>query len=379
MLMIMSVLMVSCEKKNSEQTARSSETNTYQVKKGDIVSTIEEEGEIAPLISVEIKSSISGRVTRLLVKEGDLVKVGQVVAEIVADREQTRSINNIVNSYREAEINFENTTRDFQHTQGLYDKSFISENEYLEAQNRLRLTTLRYNAAKEEYELALSEIEMQDESKSSFVTSPLTGVVLNRFVEEGELVSAETSMRSGTVIFNVADYTNFVVKVSINEFDIDRIRHNQEVKIIRGRTGEMEYNGKVFKISPVAELKDGVKVYPVEIEITDVDDNIRFGMTAAVRIITGRREDVIVIPVSCLFVNNQRQEYVMIKQNDGNFTEKFVKRGINNVFMVEIIEGLAEGDVIINQAAPRGAGTRQAGGSAGMPNPMGGMPAVGRR
>lgn len=371
-LLLLIMTIIGCNTNDSERQSGEETGNTTEVMRSRIVSTIEEEGEIAPSKSVEVKPNISGRITQVLVNEGEFVGEGQKLAEIIADRDQTRSINSIINNYRESEINYKNAKEDYEYAQDLYEHNFIPDREYRNALDSYKIAEMRYYSAKEEYQLALQEIDVTDGemAKTSSVASPLTGIVLERFIEAGELASGETSTRSGTVLFNIADYTSFVVKVNINEFDIDRVTHGQNVVITRGRTGEERYRGEVFKISPLAVQRDGVRVYPVEIAIDSDNENLRFGMTAAVRIITARADDVLTIPVASLFVNNQGEEYVMLQQEDGSFQEHHVKRGINDTFFVEITDGLEEGDVIITQgdAAIPGRGRRDGGVSLpGMP------------
>ncbi len=368
------LLLLGCGAKEASNQAEMSARSTFEVRKNSIAATIEEEGEIVPQISVEVKSSISGRVERVFLEEGEYVERGQQLAQIVADRDQTRSINQIINSYQEAKINYENAKDDYEYALDLHENNFIPEREVKDALNRFRLAEMRFESAQQEYRLALKEIDFNTDGSENIsnVVSPLTGIVLERLIEAGELVSAETTARSGTILFNIADLSGYVVKVEINEFDIDRVRHGQEVVITRGRTGEQRYQGVVSKIAPLAVQSDGVRVYPVEIKIDGQTEALRFGMTAAVEIITARSDDALVIPVTSLFADNRGEEYVMIKKPDGDFERRLVERGINTVFFVEIISGLKEGDIVLSNAENRmaaGSGSGRGGTSLpGMPS-----------
>lgn len=374
LIMISLLLLISCGPSDASNLAGKAEQGTFEVRSTNIAATIEEEGEIVPHIRVEVKSSISGRVDKVFAEEGEYVERGQRLAEIVADRDQTRSINQIINSFQEAEINYENAKEDYEYARDLHENNFIPEREMRDALNRFRLAELRFESAQQEYRLALREIDVNTDGSEnvSNIESPLTGIVLERLIEAGELVSAETSARSGTVLFNIADLSGYVVKAEINEFDIDRVRHGQDVYITRGRTGEYRYKGVVSKIAPLAVQRDGVRVYPVEIRIDDQTEALRFGMTAAVEIITARSEDALVIPVTSLFADNRGEEYVMVKQSTGEFERRPVQRGINNVFFVEIVSGLEEGEQVLSSAEQRmsaGGGSGRSGASLpGMPS-----------
>jgi HlyD family secretion protein len=370
LLIISVVWLSSCNKQNNPGNNSSAE-RIVAAKLMDIETVIEEEGEVAPMRSVQVKSGISGRVMRILVNEGDYVKRGEVIARIEADREQARSINTIVNNYETSKIAYEEASREYDQNQELFELGFISKNELINSENKYIRAKLSFDAAKEEYELTKSEMGAVGgtSTKTLAVTSPLDGVVIEKLTEEGELVSGETSTRSGTIIFTIADSESLVVKADINEYDIPRIRHNQYVNIRRAQDRRTSYNGRVFKIAPMAITKDGVKVYPVEVAIENPDYQLRFGMSVALRFRVDIKTNTLAIPVTALFIDSERQEYAVVQKEDGAFEERKVKRGINNEYFVEIIEGLNEGDKVVSQGGMRGMGME--GGRGGV-NPLAG-------
>lgn len=317
------------------------------VYRADITQILEENGEIAPETSAEVKSRISGRVAEILVDEGDYVEKNDVIAKIEPDLEQARIITSLVNNLKEKEIAMTNMKAEYEQKKQLYEKGFISRSEFQNTEDALSLAEMEYNASYEEYTLFKSEIG----SHSSItverlsILSPLAGIVLIRDVEEGELISGESSSRSGTLLFTIADLRRLVIRVSINEVDIYKIDTGNTADILIAANPQGAYTGTVTKISPYAIDEKGIKVFSTEIMLSEQDTKLRPGMSAVVRIAINARKNVLAIPVTALFIEDNR-EYVIVPAEGNGINKRFVKRGINDSRHVEITEGLSEGDKI---------------------------------
>lgn len=319
----------------------------------DIVQVLEENGEIAPEKSAVVKSRISGRVSEILVEEGDFIKKGDIIARIEPDLEQAKVITSLVNSLKEKEIHLSNIRDEYEQKKELFEKGFISRSEFQKAEDDLSIAEMDYNARLEEYTLFKSELgsEQNIAVEKLAIISPLSGIVLRKLVEEGELISGESSSRSGTELFTIADLTKLVIKVNINEVDIYKIEEGNKVDILIAANPQGEYTGVVSKISPYTAKERGIKVFPTEILLNQHDPKLRPGMSAGVKITINAKEDVLAIPVNALFIEENR-EYVIVpfaSDTEKNGIGKvFVKRGINDDKNVEILEGLSEGDRIFS-------------------------------
>jgi len=148
-------------------------------------------------------------------------------------------------------------------------------------------------------------------------------------------------MGGGSILMTIADLNKMVVKVDINEVDVAKVEVGQEVRIgfdaIRGKV----YHGRVKKITPAGVLKGNVVVYPVEVEISDLDGSIRPGMTADLDIIVGEARGILCVPKEAV---RRRRVLVLV---DGRPVARPVVTGLEDEVKVEIKSGLREGDEVV--------------------------------
>jgi HlyD family secretion protein len=330
---------------SSDNSKRRDTPPIIRVYRADITQILEENGEIAPETSAEVKSRISGRVSEILVDEGDFVNKNDIIAKIEPDLEQARIITSLVNNLKEKEITLANMKDEYDQKKQLYEKGFISRSEFKKIEDDLSLAEMEYNASYEEYTLFKSEIGSQSNItiEQLSILSPLAGIVLMIEVEEGELISGESSSRSGTLLFTIANLNRLVIRVSINEVDIYKVDVGSTADILIAANPQGTYTGAVTKISPYAVDEKGIRVFPTQIMLSEQDTKLRPGMSAVVRISISAKKNVLAIPVTALFIEDNR-EYVIIPTENGRINKVFVNRGINDSQNVEIIEGLKEGD-----------------------------------
>ncbi|MBC8384838.1 MAG: efflux RND transporter periplasmic adaptor subunit [Candidatus Cloacimonetes bacterium] len=317
---------------------------SYTVKKGMITVKLEETGDIQPIKEINIKSKVSGKIMRFFVEEGDFVKKNDIIAEIEPDYNQAEKISQVISSLELAEIKLRNAERDYNDKKELFKDKYVSQKEIDSYKDALTVAKINYNSALKQYEL-IKEIET--EGNISKIISTASGTVIQKTVEEGEMVTASTnSFSEGTVIIKLADLERMIVKSRINEVDISKIEKDQEVTIQVDAYPYVNYSGRITKIAAMAVTYNNIQVFPIEIEIDKVDKKLKPGMTANITIIGEKKKDILVVPIRTIFGNEEGQDIVYKVKQDTIAENIVVKTGINNFQQVEIIEGLAEGDSI---------------------------------
>ena len=343
-VVIVAVILAVGSKKGKSGKKSKEEVKSYVVEKGKITIKLEETGEIQPIKEIEIKSKISGNITKFFVEEGDFVQLGDIIAEIEPDYNQAQEISRVNSNLKLAEIRLNNAKKDVEDKTALFHDNYISQNELREYEDNLEEAQIAYDAAMQQYEL-IKEIETEE--NVSKIISTASGTIIQKMVEEGEMVVSNTgSYSAGTVIIKLADLERMVVKSRINEVDISKIRKNQKVEIQVDAYPYDKYFGKITKIATMAITYNNVKVFPIEIEIENVDEKLKPGMTANITIIGKTKKDILVIPIRSIFSDEEGQDIVYKVVNDSIAESILIKTGINNFQQVEIIEGLAEGDSI---------------------------------
>jgi HlyD family secretion protein len=342
--LLVAITLVSCSVKKGKDFRGKGGGKPHVVANGSITIKLEETGEIQPIKEFEIKSKVSGKVLKFYVEEGDYITNGQVIADIEPDYNQAETIARVKSNLKLAEIKLENSTENLKEKQDLFDKKYISADELDAASDGLKETIISYESAMQQYEL-IKEIET--ENNVSKLVASASGTIIQKPVEEGEMVvSSANSYSAGTIVLKLADLRRMVVRTHINEVDISKIKKSQKAEIKVDAYPYDKYQGEISKIAAMAITYNNIKVFPIEIEILESDDKLKPGMTANITIIGQKKEDIVVLPIRAIFSDDEGQDIVWLVKNDSISKSVPVKTGINNFQEVEIIEGLSVGDSI---------------------------------
>jgi HlyD family secretion protein len=366
LLVITSTVLKSCSKAKLAAAKTGTQEESYTVKRGDIVSSIEITGEIQPQVTVQIKSKVSGKIVKFYVKESDFVKSGQIIADIEPDYNQASTLASIRSRLSTSEIRLKNAQKDLNDKQQMAAQNYISQTEVTTAQDELTSARLDYKQSLQQYELVK---ELDTDSKVTHVYATASGTVIQRPVQEGEMItSSNSSYSDGSVILKVADLSKMIVLANINEVDIAKFRLGQIATVKVDALPYDEFSGSITKIAAMASTVNNAIVFPVEIKLDKPGSSLKPGMTGNVSITGETRENVLVIPIRAVFTDDKNQDVVYLYKSGtaaatttSAKTAKTakaktgialptvatpVKLGGNDLQNVEVLAGLKEGDKI---------------------------------
>ncbi len=357
-LVIVLVSAMQCSKAKLKKMPTTQAEDTYTVAFGDIISKVEITGEIQPQTVVSIKSRVSGKIVKLYVGENDYVKEGQIIADIEPDYNQANTLFNTKAQLQRAEIRLRNAIKDETDKKGLLKDQYIAQKEYDLAVDELANARIEHKQASDQYELIR---DLDTSANFTHIYATASGVVIERKINEGEMVqSSINTFGEGTVVMKIADLNKLIVKSNINEVDITKFSPGQKATIRLDALPYEEFEGKIVKIAPMAITENNAKVFPVEISINASGEKVKPGMTANLSIIGESKIDVLVIPIRAVFSNDQNQDIVYLQPKkstaaDSLQTDKTpaaslvptpIRLGSNDLQQVEVVSGLAEGDII---------------------------------
>jgi len=364
------------DEKDKLKTAKA-ETGSVQVR-------VTEVGSVEPQIKVDVKSVLSGKVVDLLVREGDRVQRGQVLARVEPDVNQARDLSQVKNAVHEAEITLGEARANHERDQGLLAQGLLSEKDNLESETRYKSAQAAHESAVEKFRIVQDSgvpiTAGADTRQRLNVTAPMDGVVIRRNVELGDTVtSGVSSFNAGTVLMTVADIGTMIIKAGINEVDIGKVRLEQPVKVSLDAYPKVRFAGVIKRIAPAARLEEKVKVFEVEIAIDRQGAELRTGMTANVDVLGERKDKVLTVPVEALFRKDDA-ELVYVKkppspqaaespgllsrvfaggkkddpaaklEDKDKWKDKFevrtVETGLSSFDKVEVVSGLKPGDEV---------------------------------
>ena len=279
-----------------------------KVQAEDLQVSVREVGVVDPETKVDVKSAVSGRVVSLKVREGAVVKVGDLLAEVEPDVNQAQSLSDVNSGVIQAEVALKDAERQLASQKKLYDDGLIGHETLKDYTTKRDLAAESLKAARMRYQIVQDRgipISGDASSQKARVTSPMNGVVIKKGVELGETVtSGVSSFNAGTVLFTVADLKSLLIRVNLNEVDIAKVAVGQPVRITLDAYPQKVFSGRVRFVAPAAKLVEKIKVFEVEVAIDELGDSFRTGMSANVEILGEKREKAISIPLEGL----QRKE-----------------------------------------------------------------------
>jgi HlyD family secretion protein len=318
---------------------------------GDISVELNEVGVIQPETMVLVKSKVSGKIKSLHVEEGQQVRRGALLATVEPDMAQARTVASLKSGYGRAQVSMERARQDYERDLELHAAGHISDEELRLSKDDYDITLIEYKSALEQMRLAEEDgvsMDLEEEAEELLdILAPASGSVILVEIEEGELVtSGAVSYTSGTTLLTIADLSEMQILAGVNEVDVGKIRDGQDVAIDVDAYPNVQFHGLISHIAPAARDEQGVKIFDVEIDITDTDERLRPGMTANIEIQGDHREGILTVPIEAAFKKGGRYVVYVFDGSEDEPVEREVVTGISNIEKIEIAEGLTEGDVI---------------------------------
>ncbi len=347
-----------------------------KVQAEDLQVSVREVGVVDPLTKVDVKSTVSGRIVGLKVREGAVVRAGEMLAEVEPDVNQAQTLSDVKGSVSQAGVSFKNAERDFTQQTALFKEGLISEQTFRSARTLRDLAEETYKSAQTRYQIVEDRgipISGNASTQLARVTAPMNGVVIKKGVELGDTItSGVSSFNAGTVVFTVADLKSLIVRVNLNEVDIAKVKVGQPVRITLDAYPQRAFTGKVRFVAPAADLVEKIKVFKVEVALDELTDSFRTGMSANVEILGEKRDKAVSVPLEALQRRDGQTVVYRLKENlppqdiakakDGltgrgkfiwladHWKEYFdvvsVKAGIATLERVEILSGLKANDQV---------------------------------
>ncbi|MCC5794937.1 MAG: efflux RND transporter periplasmic adaptor subunit [Chromatiales bacterium] len=283
------LMMAGCETVEEEQIYQQ-----VAVERRDIIVTVEAAGVIEPALTVELKSKASGEILEINGETGDLVEAGALLVQI--DKRTPR------NQLAQAEATLEAATArrgiaeaQARRAERLLADGIINEVEY--EQSQLELANARAEVVRSEVSVESTRIQMEDTD----LRSPITGTIIERLVERGQVISSPTmDVGGGTLLLTMADLGTVQVRALVDETDIGQIEPGQAAEVTVRAFPARRFQGEVQKIEPQALAEQTVTTFAVLIMLDNSQGLLRPGMNAEVRIVAAERSDVLAVPTMAL-------------------------------------------------------------------------------
>lgn len=374
----------------SAKREKGADVRFEKVGRRDLVAAVTASGKIQPKKKVDISADITGRITRIAVREGDYVQRGQFLLQIdptIYEANLQRAQAAMSSSEAgavQAKANRDQAQRALQRTKELRDQNpnLISAEQMEQAQTAFDIAESNFTASGHMVEQTRAALqEARDQLQKTHLTAPMAGRITRLAVEEGEVAVPGTFSRETGLLLTISDLSVIQVKVQVDETDVVRLHLADSVEVTIDAFPDTTFVGRVTKISDSAILTAGSSLpgqndravdYEVEITLANPPQEVRPDLSATARIITDTRRQALAIPIIALTVREntpvstetrpaadtarrtgnandakkKESEGVFIVHN-GVATFRAVKVGIAGEEHFEVVEGVHEGDTIV--------------------------------
>jgi RND family efflux transporter MFP subunit len=308
-------------------------------------------GNLLPASKVIITARVSGQLSRLYVNIGDKVRKGQIIAELddrlyQQDYEKARAALEIARATAEQTQNaLDISTRDLADKNTLFQKGFISREEYDQANSLFIGSKSRNDIAQATLHSSQASIKTAEIQLSyTRITAEWNGqeqfrVIGEKFVDEGN------ALNSGAQIVSMLNVNFLIAEIDVIESDYTRLKIGQPARITVASYPGQVFAGKVVRIAPL--LQEASRQARVEIGIANPQNLLKPGMYAKIQISYQQKTDVTVVPIAALCYYKGAQGVFQLSRDKRNVQFIEVRTGILNSDYAEIISPLLSGEVVV--------------------------------
>jgi len=313
-------------------------------------------GQIEPREKFQIKSKVSGIVKRASVEVGDRVTTGDPLFEISPDP-TPQELLSVDHGLRSAEASYAKAQADFERGKELHLDGLLSKGDLDALEESFELAQVALEQARDYRELTRQgRVTGTTTQVETTIRAPAAGTVLSRAVNPGDPVVPLTSYQPGTELATIADMSDLIFKGTVDEIDVGKIAIGMPCRIKVGALPNAPVTGKLSRIAPQAKKDEGATLFDVEIELDPGQGVVlRAGYSANVEVVIREKHDVVMIPERLVIFEEGSPATFVEQPGEGPEAEPVkvaVELGLSDGLNVEIVDGLAAGDQVV-QRPPR--------------------------
>lgn len=362
------------------------EVRLEAVQKRDLVASVTASGQVQPKTKVDVAADLSGRIVRLAVKEGDIVKKGQFLLEIdpalyiSAVQRAEAAVSSARAGAAQAKANLQQAKRNYDRSLEIRktNATLLSDEALEQLKTAVEVNEALLESASQNADQASASLrESRQNLSRTTILAPMSGKITRLVVEQGETAIPGTFNKDAATLLTIADLSIFETKVKVDETDVARIALGDSAVIQIDAFPDTTFIGRVVEISNSSVKAAGAAAssteqaidYEVTIQLLNPPPETRPDFSATAKIVTDIRTAVLTIPIIALTVRENESvgadsaapsgaapkkevgkkdvEGVFTVGSDNKVTFRPVKVGIAGDKYFEVITGLKDGDKIV--------------------------------
>lgn len=342
--------------------------NTVKAMRGTLTETALAVGNIMPLHSISVTSSMAGTVARLFHDEGDFVKKGEPLVELQPNPTPS-DLDKAMRDMQTKAVAEQNELAHLTRYKNLLKQDFITQDDYDNAAKNYETAKLARQLAEEQLAiLQQGKALVAGKTIQSVIISPIDGYILSRQIDVGDPIVPQTSYQTGRVLFTIANMRDLIFQGQVNEIDVGKLHEGMPAELTLSALPDNKIKGRLIKIALESAQLDnknnqsandgGQSNNPTanspfnvgfNVKIADLNipagARLRAGYSANADIIIKRAAHVLMLPERVIEFRDNKN-YVWLPGQKPK--EHAVTLGISDGINVEIVSGLKEGQEVLD-------------------------------
>ena len=324
-----------------------------QVQRRDLVASVTASGKVQPRVKVDVASDVSGRIIRLAVKEGEMVRKGQFLLQIdpstyQADVQRSQAaVASARADMAKAKASLEQSRSALNRSEAIRkaNPTLVSDEQMEQLRTTVEVNQALYNSASHMVDQSQAALRnAQSNLAKTTISAPLAGKITRLNIEQGETAVPGTFNKDAATLLTISDMGVLETKVKVDETDVARISLGDSAQIQIDAFPDTTFTGRVVEISnssvkaaTATSQGDQAVDYEVTIKLLDPPSETRPDFSATAKVVTDKRTSVLSIPIIALTVREDEtlnKGDTAVGLGKARPTKEVGKRDIEGVFVV---------------------------------------------
>ncbi len=317
-------------------------TKTAQT--GDIVLKTVASGSIQPRHEILIKPQVSGIVRVVNIEAGDIVKTGDVLAEVMIVPNMS-ALSSAENRLSRATISLEDANRTFERNSALFEQGVLSAMDLQRDEVALKQAKEELLSAEDNLRIVKEGVTARGSSKSNtLIKSTIDGMVLDVPIKKGNSVIEANNFNDGTTIASIADMQDLIFVGKIDESEVEKLHKGMDIQLTIGAIEDEVFPASLEHISPKGVEESGAIQFEIKAAvILNEEQFLRAGYSANAEVVLDKRSEVLTIS-EMLIQYDGSNPYVEVETAENTYERREVELGLSDGLTVEILSGITIDD-----------------------------------
>lgn len=341
----------------AKPSASAAPVATALVQRGHLEDTVSATGTLQPRDYVDVGTQVSGQVRALHVDIGDMVKKGELLAEIDSTVYRSRAegteaqLRNLQAQLAERQAQLKLAEQKAQRQANMMREQATTAEAVQTAEAELQSARAQIQALQAQIQQTQSTLR-GDRANLEYtkIYAPMAGTVVTQNAKQGQTLNAN---QQAPVVVRIADLSTMTVETQVSEADVSRLRVGMPVYFTTLGDQRKRWHGTLRQINPTPQVVNNVVLYNALFDVPNPDGALMTQMTTQVFFVVAEAKDAVVVPMSAVRRTGPGKATVNVVTEEGKTETREVALGVSNRVSTQVLSGLAPGERVATTERPQ--------------------------